>query len=138
MKRKASLVLVELLIMLAVFAVAASLCLRAFVWSDNQAKQSAVADFALMQTQNVAETLKHYRGDYSTAAQTYGGQWDGNAWRISYDDDWGINEETQTYSLCVLPISGEISGLGRARLTLVDREGSVLTDLYVSWQEVER
>ena len=137
MKRSASLVLVELLIMLTVFAVAAALCLRAFVWSDNNSKQSAAEDFALIQTQNAAETLKHYRGDFSLAARDYGGQWDGNSWNVSYNDSWNVTAEQAVYFLQVMPISCETDYLGQARLTVVDGEGSVLAELSVCWQEVE-
>ena len=136
MKRSASLILVELLIMLTVFAVSAALCLRAFVWSDNKAKECAAKDFALMQTQNAAETLKHCRGDFSQAAQNYGGWWDGTSWDIFYDDSWNVTGEEAVYILRVVPQTDETNCLGKAKLTLVDREDTVLAELSVCWQEV--
>ncbi len=136
MKRSASLVLVELLIMLTVFAVAAALCLRAFVWSDNNSKQSAAEDLSLHQIQNAAETLKHCHGDFALAAQTYGGRWDGGSWDIAYDDNWNITTENTVYLLRVIPVTCETDYLGQANLTVVDQEGSVLAEISVCWQEV--
>lgn len=137
MKRSASLILVELLIMLTVFAVAAGFCLRAFVWSDENSKQSAAADYALIQAQNAAEAIKHYHGDFSLAAEDYGGQWDGASWNIAYDDSWNITAEDPAYFLQVLPVTNEKPYLGQAKLTLVDCDGTVLAELSVCWQEVE-
>ena len=137
MKRNASLILVELLIMLTVFALAAALCLRVFVWSDNHSKQSAAEDLALLQTQNAAETLKHYRGDFSQAARECGGRWDGESWDIAYDDNWNVTAGKAVYLLQVIPVSYETDYLGQARLTVVDQAGSVLAELSVCWQEVE-
>lgn len=137
MKRNASLILVELLIMLTVFALAAALCLRVFVWSDNRSKQSAAEDLALLQTQNAAETVKYYRGDFPQAAREYGGRWDGESWEIAYDDNWNITAGNAVYLLRVMPISCETDYLGQAKLTVMDQEGSVLAELSVCWQEVE-
>lgn len=137
MKRSASLILVELLIMLTVFAVAAAFCLRAFVWSDDNSKQSAAADYALIQAQNAAETIKHYHGDFSLAAGDYGGHWDGSSWNIAYDDGWNIRDDGCVYVLQVVPVFCERDYLGQARLTVTDQDGAVLSEFSVYWQEVE-
>ena len=137
MKRSASLILVELLIMLTVFALAAAICLRVFVWSDENSRQSAAADHALLRAQNVAETIKHYRGDFSLAAGDYGGQWDGASWKVSYDDGWNIRADGGAYVLQVVPVSCDTDYLGQARLTVTDQFGAVLSEFSVCWQEVE-
>ena len=137
MKRSASLILVELLIMLTVFAVAAAICLRVFVWSDENSKQSTAADYALLQAQNAAEMIKHYHGDFSLAAEDYGGHWDGASWKVSFDDGWNIRGDGGAYVLQVVPMACERDYLGQARLTVTDQFGAVLSEFSVCWQEVE-
>ena len=63
MKSRASLVLMEQLIMILVFALAAALCLQVFAKADTIAQQTACQDEALRIAQNAAETLKHTCGN---------------------------------------------------------------------------
>lgn len=136
MKRNASLVLVELLIMLAVFAVAAALCIDAFVWADGNSKESAAEDQALLQAQNAAEVLKHCHGDFSQAAQALAGEADEKIWQIFYDNDWNVTTGDPAYVLKVAQISCETAYLGQAKLTVTDRKGAILAELSLGWQEV--
>ena len=59
MRSKAPLVLMEQLIMVLVFAVAAALCLRMFVGSDNLSRRYAATDRTVLEAQAAAEQLKH-------------------------------------------------------------------------------
>ncbi len=136
MKRNASLILLELVIMLLVFALAAALCLQAFVWADSQSRHSGRVDAAYIHIQNAAEVLKHHRGNYALAAKDLGGQWDGESWIIYYDDNWQITDTEFVFCLRVEPLSSETEHLGTAQLTVTDSDGSVLAQLTVSWQEV--
>lgn len=136
MKRSASLVLLELLIMLTVFAVAAALCLQAFAWSDRTSRESAAKDLAWFHGQNAAETLKYYQGDFTLAAQECGGQWDGTTWDIPYDAHWNVTSADAAYLLRVSCLPDESDCLGRAMLTIADQEGLVLAEFSVCWQEV--
>ena len=58
MRSKASLLLMEQLVMLLVFALAAALCLNVFVRADEISRQTAVWDEATRIAQNAAEVLK--------------------------------------------------------------------------------
>ena len=58
MKSKATLVLMEQLVMLLVFALAAALCLNVFARADEISKQTARRDEAVLIAQNAAEILK--------------------------------------------------------------------------------
>ena len=60
MKHKPPLILMEQMVMLLVFALAAALCLQAFVKSDGLSKDSEVRDQAVTLCQNAAETLRHF------------------------------------------------------------------------------
>ena len=69
MRSKAPLVLMEQAVMVLVFALAAALCLRAFVWSDQLSRQNEARDRALLEVQNAAEALKHTGGDMAHAQE---------------------------------------------------------------------
>lgn len=58
MKSKASLLLMEQLIMILVFALAAALCLQVFVKSAEIARQTACQDTAVQTARNAAEIYK--------------------------------------------------------------------------------
>ena len=62
MKDKTALSLLELVIMLAVFALAAALCLRIFIRTEEVSVKNVNMDQALLQAQNAAETVKHCGG----------------------------------------------------------------------------
>lgn len=135
MKRSASLLLIELTIMLLIFSLAAALCVQAFVWADNRSRQSANEDMALFHARNAAEVLKHCNGDFALAAQTHGGSWDG-VWKIAYNGKWEITEGAAKYSLLVEPVDTAQELLGQAKLIVRNEDGTVLAELTVCWQEV--
>lgn len=137
MKRNASVILLELVIMLLVFSLAAALCLQAFVWADSQSRQSGRVDAAYIRIQNAAEVLKHHRGNYALAAQDAGGQWNAEEWIIYYDENWQITDTPSAFWLRAKPLPEEAEYLGRAQLTVTDASGSVLAELAVNWQEVD-
>ena len=58
MRSKAPLVLMEQLVMVLVFALAAAVCLRLFVGAENIAQETARRDEAVIVAQNAAELLK--------------------------------------------------------------------------------
>ena len=78
MKSRAPLALMEQMVMLLVFALAAALCLQAFVRSDNISRQSEARDRAAMLVQSAAEAIQSYGGDacdaFAGAAELLGGE----------------------------------------------------------------
>ena len=138
MRNKAPLALMEQAIMLCVFALAAVLCLQAFLWADRQSEQSAQQDRAILQAQNAAEAAKHCHGDLDVAAQQFGGQADEGSWNIWFDEDWQQVGPEGAYRLCVPREHTAVPGLGRAVVEVTRTGGGVLTLLPVAWQEVIR
>ena len=67
MKSKAPLSLMEQMVMLLVFALAAALCLQAFVKSDRISRESEARDRAALLCQSVAEAVRHNGGDLGAA-----------------------------------------------------------------------
>lgn len=68
MKNRASLVLMEQLVMVLVFALAAALCLGVFAEADRISRETACRDEAVLMAQNAAEILKATSGDTDRAA----------------------------------------------------------------------
>jgi hypothetical protein len=67
MKSKASLLLMEQLVMVLVFALAAALCLQVFVKAKEISEETARQDQAVILARNGAELLKATHGDVSAA-----------------------------------------------------------------------
>lgn len=123
MKNRTILSLIEMLIMVMVFAVAAAICLRAFVWADLTSRDSKEAAAAALKAEEAAEILQHFEGDPEAASETYGGEVsddagasDGNSgiWVVGFDSDWQIvPAESAVYCLRAEPVdSDEADGNG--------------------------
>lgn len=138
MKDKAPLALLEQTIMILVFAFAAALCLRVFVWSDRQSDLDAATDRSVIAVQSAAETLKHCNGDMKTAAELLGGTVSENLWRISYDENWQVVPGEGKYSVTVQSQDSGVRLLGKAEVSAATAEGEALFSLTVGWQEVRR
>jgi len=67
MKNKTSLLLMEQLVMVLVFALAAALCLTVFVKADQISRETARRDEAVLLAQNAAQVLKATAGDIPQA-----------------------------------------------------------------------
>lgn len=78
MKGKAPLALMEQLIMVLVFALAAALCIQAFAASNRISQKAADMDRAVQLAQSAAEIMKNRGGDIaqaqSAAMERMGGQ----------------------------------------------------------------
>ena len=147
MRSKAPLMLMEQMVMLLVFALAAALCLRAFVKADEISKQSEVRDHAVMLCQNVAETIKDSaETNNQLVLSAVASRLDADArdadtgFTLLYNAAWTRAETSAetAYSLDVVRLNSEVPGLGTARVTVTDSENGAepLFSVDVSWQEV--
>ena len=137
MRSKAPLAMMEQLVMVLVFALAAALCLQVFVLSDRTSRRNEAQDRAVLEAQNTAEELKSLRGDFARAANLYGGTFDGQTWNRTYGADWA-QEYGGDAAYRILAISADSGDplLGRAEVTVYTAEGDPLVSLPVAWQEV--
>ncbi len=135
MKGKTALTLIEQSIMLLILALAAALCLQAFVWADARSRQNTARDQALTQLQSAAEVLKAHSGDYYAAAETYGGMADRGQWMICWDENWVQTQYPGAFQLHAVSEDTQTDYLGSALLEL-RQEDAVLCSLTVCWQEV--
>ena len=137
MKNKAPLALMEQLVMLLVFALAAALCLQVFVLSDQMSRHCEERDQAVTAVQNAAETLKGCGGDLDAGVRILGGTSDGSQWKIGYDADWQQTAVDQAvYQVLVVLAPTKEPLLGSAEVLAQTMEGEQLFQLAVSWQEV--
>lgn len=135
---KTSLLLMEQLVALLVFALAAAICLQAFVTADRRSRTMEAKDRAAVLCQNAAETLRNSGGDLAAAAKSLNAQYaDENSFMIDYKEDWTPAENTVRYILGASRSDPGIPRLGRAEVWCRDEaEGTELFRLAVAWQEV--
>ena len=137
MKSKAPLALMEQLVMVLVFALAAALCLQVFVLSDQMSRRGAVRDQAVVRVQNAAEMLKSCGGDLEKCADLLGGSSDGTQWQVAYDAGWQqTNAEESTYLVQADLVDEDEPLLGSAVVSAQAVDGDMLVEVTVSWQEV--
>lgn len=129
--------------MLAVFALAAALCLQAFVKSDRMSKDSEARDRAMTLCQSAAEAVRHSGGDLEQAASALGfpcgGSYsqEGQLFSIHYNEDWSISD-TREYAWClwVERVDSGVDGLGKASVKMLTASHQkVMFELEVCWQE---
>lgn len=136
MRNRTSLALIELTLLLFVFALAAAWCLKGFVWADRQSEQQYEYEQAMWQAQSAAEIVKSNGGDLSTAAKIGGGVWEEDCWTLGFDENWEKTEVVPKYTLQVKKEERELGFLGRAVIEVRDNT-RVLATLQVGWQEVD-
>ena len=122
MKHRTPLVLMELVVMLLVFSLAAGLCMQGFAWADTQSLEENQKDRAFLQLQNAAEQLK--AGE--EVAET-----------LLFDENWQSTQKNPVYVMKLTRLEREVPYLAAAQLEITDRDGKSLGKLTVSWQEVQ-
>lgn len=138
---KTPLLLMEQMIMLLVFALAAAICLQAFVKADAWSEQSVAQDQAVAVTQSAAETIRHY-GSVSDsalmqAAATLGAEYDSetNSFTIEYDENWQVDEFDGAYTLKASVMDSGLPGLAKAEVWVQDNaHDHGVFRLEVAWQ----
>lgn len=140
MKSKAPLALMEQMVMLLVFALAAALCLQAFVKSDQVSLKSQTKSSAAFAAQNTAEVIRHNGGSLEHAltetAKRQGGKYLEGALIIPYDGEWKSTTEEAEYLLTVQGIPAVEKDLQKVLIQVIDKPveedmavGTILEDL---------
>lgn len=145
-RSKAPLVLMEQMVMLLVFALAAALCLQAFVKSDALSHRSEDRDRAVTIAQTAAETIRSCGGDMgsalSQAAEALGGGYAQGLLWVDYDGDWNpvsaADPSAGGYRLEAQGVPVETPGLWKAHIQVSEGRGpEILFELDIAWQEVD-
>ncbi|MCI2057347.1 MAG: hypothetical protein LKJ86_09420 [Oscillibacter sp.] len=135
MNRKAPLALMEQLIMVAVFALAAAVCVQTFTLSNQISKKSTEKDQAVMEAETAAEIWKSCAaaGDAdaqcTSAAEKLGGTVEQGALCVRYDENWNRMDPAGDwdYQVTVFPEPADTNGL---RLVTVAVYGSSPDPIY--------
>ena len=134
MRNKSRLVLMEQMIMLLVFALAASVCVRIFVQSEQLSRRYEARDRAAVAAQNAAELMKK-KGALAFVEEMKAVSVGDNTWVVYYDKDWNRTEGAlKKYSL-EITYKSEASGyIWRSELTAFTEEGEELFRIPVAGQ----
>jgi hypothetical protein len=117
MKNRTSLVLMELLVMVLVFALAAEVCLGVFAKADSISKETARRDAAVTLAQNAAEMLQATGGDAAQVLQ-----------KLNIPDGFSVE---------ITPENSKIPSLGKTTVAVL-WQGAETFRLTVGWQEVAK
>ena len=141
MKSKTPLTLMELLVMLLVFSIAAALCVQMFVTADRWSRENERMDRAVLSVQNAAETMKAVSGDLDAAAGLLGGTVSEDTWILHFNEEGQMvaQKDESVYDVIVERLDSDQPFLGTASVTARDQNGeNTLFHITVAWQEVER
>lgn len=122
MRNKASLLLMEQLIMLLVFALTAAVCLQGFAYASQVSRSIHQRENGTFLAQTVAEEVKN--GQNRTGSYYY----DEELNPVSADEDW-------CYRLELTQLPQRIPGLGQTQVQVENADARQLALLTVGWQE---
>ena len=134
MKSKAPLVMMEQIVMVLIFALAAALCLQTFVLSGKISKSTEEINRASIEAQNAAETLKALGPDRylkETEATSFE-----EGFRIVFDEAWNhVSEPVNAeYYLDICPANCDSDFFWKAEVVVTKKDGTELFRLPVAGQ----
>ncbi len=134
MKNKSTLVMTEYVVMLLVFALATTVCVRMFVLSEKLSRTYEATDRAVLVAQNAAELLK--KGGLSEPVTETGTVESEDTIRmICYDRDWNVTEEALAEYVTEVRYEEKSEYLFRAEIVVLTADGEELFRLPVAGQK---
>ena len=133
MKNKSTLVLIEYIVMLLVFVLAATVCVRMFVLSDRLSRKYEATDRAVLVAQNTAEYIKKsgVAGVFTKGHEDPTGAYTRT---LFYDKDWTVTEEADAEFIETVTCAAEDEFLFRAEIVISTAEGTEFFRLPVAVQ----
>ncbi len=137
MKDRSSLQLMEILIMILVFALCAALCIQCFVWADGLSEDHRAKDIGVSEARNAAEAVKATRGDLIMASGLIGGSVREDSLYVYYGSalERITDPYLASYTLRVSLCESGTNGLGKAHVSFCDGDGEIIFEIYTAWQE---
>ena len=133
MRNKSILVLIEHVVMLLVFALAAAVCLRMFALSDKLSRKYEATDRAVLAAQNAAELIKN--DGIEGFAEQMGAKAEGeNTWVVFYDENWENSPEASGEFTLTVTLAERSEYLFRAEIVVLADTGEELFRLPVAKQ----
>lgn len=119
--------------MIAVFAIAATICLRGFAVANKISKERNTLDAAVLLAQDACEILKYTEGDIETAADILGGHISENILFVYYDQNKKLTDiEAAVY--VVKASQNHLDDDVGASIVEVYSNDKLIYDLTVAWQ----
>ena len=143
MRNKSPLALMEQVLMVLVFAMAAALCLQGFALANRISTRMETRNQAITLAQNAAEIVKYYSGDFTMVTQHLNGECDGNILRIiDMPPSQAVVSETsdmQTPPLIleIAPSDSSVPLLGTATIRVLQEE-EIIFEITVAWQKEDQ
>ncbi len=136
---KAPLALMEQVIMVLVFALAAALCIQAFVLARTISLRLTERDHAVNISQTLAETVKVYGGSAEDVIEELGGEMSGEQLVFYYNSDWEqLSREKKADYRVVFEKTDRDHFCQYGKITVSDTEkDSEIYSLRIAWQEGE-
>ncbi|MBE5930128.1 MAG: hypothetical protein E7268_03590 [Lachnospiraceae bacterium] len=133
MKNKSTLVMIEYIVMLLVFVLSTTVCIRMFVLSEQLSRKYEATDRAVLVAQNIAEGMKtHGIEDFFSEEKTV--QTAENTGCVFYDKNWKVTEEATAEF--VAEVNWKETGLlFRAEIIVSKAKGTELFRLPVAGQK---
>lgn len=132
MKNKTTLMLMEQLVMITVFALASALCLQMFAFAYRTSRYQTQRDRATLEAQNAAEAMKGGAQEYFYSA---GAEFSGDgACMVLYDAEWKPVQNGESYILTVMPVATGTPYLWKVEVSVRTVAGEVLISLPVAGQ----
>jgi type II secretory pathway pseudopilin PulG len=128
-RNKTTLAMMELAIMILVFAIAAAVCLQAFAFASRRSKQSEKLRQSVVLAQLGAESLKGNKGDLTKTREEIK-----EIYPTLTDTDSGFTLSENDLLMTVEKEKSE-GLLGSANITVTDEYGTIIYELSVKWQE---
>lgn len=146
-RSRVTLVLMEQVLMLLAFALAAALCVQTFVYASRQSIYNEERDQAVQMAQTAAEIMKSTGGSAEqaqlAAAERMGGQVLQGDWQVFYDSEWREVPSGMPFRYCLRVVAEPtgLEGFCKANVRVVAGAGEngtqeVLFQLTAAWQEV--
>lgn len=127
---RSRLLLMELILNLLLFAIAAVVCLQLFAQAHLKSQQSQDLALATLQLQTVAEGFKATGADLTALQAQVGGTLSGQVLRLSYDESWQPTGGPAAYTL-TLTASEDAQGMVTGDLSAARSDGQTLLGLTV-------
>lgn len=134
-KSRAPLVLMEQLVMVLVFALAAAVCIQSFVMTGIRSKKLVQKDHAMMVCESLAEIVKACHGDKNKILSETGGSLQEDRIQVSYDENWNRVPREDAVYMAVFQLQDTKSLCHRGTITVTAQENEdVLFSLDIAWQ----
>ncbi len=98
---KSGLFLMELMVVILLFAICGAICLQMFAYASQTAKDSQALRNAALSAKSVAACHRSMDGDLEAVAQLLSGAVTETGLEIAYDDQWQIVDSQPTYVLAL-------------------------------------